>query len=142
MVPGEPGRNARCRADRRGRGKSMTAIVSCLAVSKELCSATFAFSRLVPSIAILALLAPTPSKAGLYYSGEHYAELPSRFRGFLLDHRSLRSIAIERPRDLPASPLREEFLASSNRLEKLAKTRALTNDEIADLGALYIRLGK
>ena len=40
------------------------------------------------------------------------------------------------------SPLRDDYLASAERLEKLAKTRALTADETADLGAIYIRLGK
>ena len=96
------------------------------------------------TLAIIALLAlfPAPATAGLYYSGEQYAELPSRFQGFLVDHRSLRAAAIERPRDVPASPLREDFLIAAERLEKLAKTRPLTADEVANLGAVYVRLGK
>ena len=94
--------------------------------------------------ALLSLLVPIPASAhaGLYYSGEHYAELPSRFRGFLVDHRALRTAAIERPRDVPVSPLREDFLVAVGRLEKLAKIRPLAADEAADLGALYVRLGK
>lgn len=93
-------------------------------------------------LALLLLLLPSPARAGLHYSGEQYAELPSRFRGFLVDHRSLRAIATERPRDLPVSPLREDYLAVAERLEKLAKTRALTAEEAADLGAVHVRLGQ
>ncbi len=90
----------------------------------------------------LLLFFPSTALAGLHYSGEHYAELPSRFRGFLVDYRALRAAAIERPKDVPVSPLREDYLIAAERLEKLAKTRALTADESADLGAVYIRLGK
>jgi hypothetical protein len=82
------------------------------------------------------------ARAGLYYSGEQFAELPSRFRGFLIDHRSLRTASIARPGNLPASPLRDDYLAAAEHLEKLAKSRALTADEAADLGAIYVRLGK
>src|SRR5204863_148171 len=38
--------------------------------------------------------------------------------------------------------LRDDYVTSSERLEKLAKTRALNSDEAADLGAIYLRLGK
>ena len=85
---------------------------------------------------------PPPPCAGLYYSGEQYAELPSRLRGFLIDHRALRAAARERPGDVPATPLRDDYRAAAERLEKLAKARALSADEAADLGALYLRLGK
>jgi hypothetical protein len=84
----------------------------------------------------------SPARAGLHYSGEQYAELPSRLSGFLIDDRALRAIAFERPGNLPASPLRDDYLAAADRLEKLKKTRALTAEETADLGALYVRLGK
>src|SRR5579872_427596 len=133
MVPGKRGRIARGRANRLGRGKSVKAI-------------RFLHARFVsptrkrgaevhPSLArranktflaffVFAFLAliPSPAFAGLYYSGEHYAELPSRFRGFLVDFRALRAAAIERPRDMPVSPLRGDFLIALERLEKLAKT--------------------
>ncbi|HEV3387209.1 MAG TPA: tetratricopeptide repeat protein [Gemmata sp.] len=99
-------------------------------------------SKMALALFVLLSLFSAPASAGLYYSGEHYAELPSRFRGFLVDYRSLRAAAIERPRDVPVSPLRGDFLSASERLEKLAKTRPLTADENADLGALCIRLGK
>ena len=90
----------------------------------------------------LLLLLPTSARAGLYYSGEQYAELPSRLRGFLIDHRALRAAAIERPRNIPVSPLRDDYLAAVARLEKRARARPLPADEAADLGALYIRLGQ
>jgi hypothetical protein len=90
----------------------------------------------------LLLVLPAPASAGLHYSGEQFAELPSRMRGFLVDHRALRATAAERPGDLPASPLRDNYLAAADRLQKLAKTRALTADEAADLGAVLVRLGK
>lgn len=89
----------------------------------------------------VALLFPAAARAGLHYSGEQFAELPSRPSGFLTDHRALRAAGYERPDDLP-SPLRGDYLAAADRLEKLAKARPLTADETADLGAVHVRLGK
>ena len=80
------------------------------------------------------------TQAGLHYSGESFAELPSKWSGFLVDHRSLRTAGIERPQDAPQSPLREQYLAAAAKLD--AKRQALSADELADLGALNIRLGK
>ncbi|QJW96257.1 DUF3299 domain-containing protein [Frigoriglobus tundricola] len=91
---------------------------------------------------VLALgLTPAVASAGLHYSGEQFADLPSRPAGFLLDHRALRAAGYARPDGLP-SPLRDDYLAAVERLEKLAKARALTADEAADLGAVHLRLGK
>lgn len=98
-------------------------------------------TRLRIPAALALLLSPSVASAGLYYSGEQFAELPSRPSGFLIDHRALRAAGYERPDGLP-SPLRPDYLAAVERLEKLAKTRALTADETADLGALYLRIGK
>jgi hypothetical protein len=96
----------------------------------------------LPVAVVLALGAwPSAASAGLYYSGEQFAELPSRPSGFLIDHRALRAAGYERPDGLP-SPLQSDYRAAVERLEKLAKTRALTADEAADLGALHLRLGK
>lgn len=95
--------------------------------------------RVAAALAILA--SPSVASAGLHYSGEQFAELPSRPSGFLLDHRALRAAGYDRPDGLP-SPLRADYTASADRLQKLAKTRALTADESADLGAVLIRLGK
>lgn len=94
------------------------------------------------SLTLLALLlSPAFARAGLHYSGEQFAELPSRPAGFLLDHRQLRAAGYERPDGLP-SPLRGDYQAAAERLRKLAKTRVLTADESADLGAVLVRLGK
>ncbi|MBL8795036.1 MAG: DUF3299 domain-containing protein [Planctomycetia bacterium] len=91
-------------------------------------------------VALLALghLA-SAARAGLYFSGETFAELPSQWRGFLVDQRALRMVAAP---NAPANPLRKEYVEAAGRLEKLKKERALTADEIADLGAVYLRLGE
>lgn len=94
------------------------------------------------SIAIVSVvLTFSPLRAGLYYSGETFAELPSQWRGFLLDQRSLRSAAVK-PSAAAAGPIRKQYEAEAARLSKLAGQRALNADEAADLGALYVRLGE
>jgi len=86
------------------------------------------------------LLTFTPAlRAGVYYSGEHFADLPSQWRGFLVDQRHLRVLAGRPPRGLPDSPLREEY---SRHLAQLRAKSSLSADEIADLSALHIRLGQ
>jgi hypothetical protein len=77
----------------------------------------------------------------LYYSGETYAELPSQWRGFLLDQRSLRTIAVRPNTAGLANPLRQRYQNEVEKLAKLAQRRPLTADETADLGALHSRLG-
>ncbi len=94
-------------------------------------------------ICTLALLAFTSiSHAGLYYSGEQYAELPSQWRGFLLDQRTLRNIGIKPSSQRPAGPVRKKYEDAAAKLEKTSRERKLSADEAADLGALYIRLGE
>src|SRR5947199_1339120 len=93
----------------------------------------------LPILVVLTLV--PPSRAGLYYSGEQFAELPAQWRGFLLDQRLLRSIAIKPTGTAPVNPVRKRFLAATDKLEKTARERPLTADEAADLGALYVRLG-
>src|SRR3954465_12005233 len=93
----------------------------------------------------LALLAaclawPASVRAGLYYSGEQMAELPSQWRGFLLDQRVLRNLAVKPAPGAPVSPARTRYLEAAAKLEKVRGTRPLTADELADLGALYVRL--
>src|SRR5438094_9241759 len=91
---------------------------------------------------ILALLIlPTSAPAGLYYSGEKIAELPSQWRGFLIDQRVLRNIVIRPVASPTAGPLRSKYEDSAATLEKARRLRKLTGDEQADLGALYVRLG-
>lgn len=84
---------------------------------------------------LLLCLSPLVARAGLYYSGETVAELPSRWAGFFLDHRAL--LLIARPK--PATPLRLRYESEANRL---AAKATLSADESADLGALYLRLGE
>ena len=87
---------------------------------------------------LIAFLAFAPSAmAGLHYSGEVQNPLPAKWRGFLLDHRSLRLLAAPQP----ASPLHDAYAEARLKLESANRTRALTADETADLGALYVRFG-
>ena len=51
---------------------------------------------------LFALSAAPAARAGLYYSGETIAELPSQWRGFLLDQRLLRNIAVKPTDKVPA----------------------------------------
>src|SRR5437660_11378967 len=88
------------------------------------------------------LLLPALARAGLHYSAETPAELPSQWRGFLIDHRSLRQIGIQPAPGAPLHLLREQYEDAAAKLEETAKKRALTADEAADLGALQVRLGR
>src|SRR5438046_4960282 len=96
--------------------------------------------RLALAAACFAL--PASAHAGLYYSGEPMAELPSQWRGFLLDHKALRSVGVKPSSGNPTSPMRERYQDAAAKLEKTAKERKLTAEEKADLGALYVRLGE
>src|SRR5436305_366754 len=96
--------------------------------------------RFAPVVAILLLIAPA-ARAGLYYSGETIADLPSQWRGFLLDQRLLRNIAIKPTDKIAASPARLKYQEALKKLEKATKERKLTADELADQGALLVRLG-
>jgi tetratricopeptide (TPR) repeat protein len=84
----------------------------------------------------------SPLRAGLYYSSESFAELPSQWRGFLLDQRQLRTIAVRPANGRPAGPIRKHYEGEAERLSNLARQRKLTGDEAADLGALMVRLGE
>jgi hypothetical protein len=81
-------------------------------------------------------------EAGLYYSSESIAELPSQWSGFLLDQRVLRNIAVRPTATLPGSPLRVKYEEAAARLEKAQDQHSLNPEELADLGAIYIRLGE
>jgi hypothetical protein len=96
-----------------------------------------------PTISLFAaLLLPAVSRAGLHYSGETPAELPAQWRGFLLDLRALRLTAVPPAAGAPLHLLREQYEDAAAKLEEIVKKRALTADEAADLGALYVRLGR
>jgi hypothetical protein len=92
-------------------------------------------------VGVLLLIAPS-ARAGLYYSGETVAELPSQWRGFLLDQRLLRNIAVKPTDKVPASRERLRYEAALKKLEQAAKERKLSADELADEGALLVRLGE
>jgi hypothetical protein len=85
------------------------------------------------------LIAGASAQAGLYYSGEQYASLPTQWRGFLLDHRLLRNIALKPKVESEEGPLRRRY---RDEAEKLQAKKKLSADESADLGALYVRLGE
>ena len=87
--------------------------------------------------ALLTLCLSGSCRAGLYCSEETVAELPAQWRGFLLDQRALRQLAIK----TAVSPLRARYEKAAERLAATAHERPLTADEAAELGALYIRLG-
>jgi tetratricopeptide (TPR) repeat protein len=94
------------------------------------------------SLAALVLLGlSAPVRAGLYCSEEAFADLPSQWRGFLLDQRALRLLAVKPMGTTPASPLRTRYEKAVEKLTKRSAERPLTADEAADLGALHVRLG-
>jgi Tfp pilus assembly protein PilF len=90
---------------------------------------------------MLFLLCAPASRAGLYYSGESFADLPSQWRGYVIDHRALRMISVKAIPGRPDNPMRVEYEQAALRLEKAGKERNLSADEQADLGAIYVRLG-
>jgi tetratricopeptide (TPR) repeat protein len=94
------------------------------------------------AVAGLLLAVPAVGRAGLYYSGEEVAELPSQWRGFLIDQRVLRNIAVKLTGANPVNPARKLYEAEAAKLGKAAKGGKLSPDESADLGAIYMRLGE
>lgn len=92
--------------------------------------------------ALIFLVEPQSVCAGLYYSGEKVAELPAQWRGFLLDQRTLRNIAVKGTATVPESQARTRYLAAAKELQRIAGERKLSAEESADLGALYVRLGE
>jgi hypothetical protein len=79
--------------------------------------------------------------AGVHLSTEPLADLPAQWRGFLLDHRALRMIAVPAQPNQPATLLREQYADTLTSLERALAQRPGTADEWADVGALLIRLG-
>ena len=93
-------------------------------------------------LTLFLVLSATPVMAGVHYSGETFRELPAQWRGFLPDHRILRAVGATTNNSLPVPPMRDGYADAVLKLESLSKSRALTADEAADLGALYVRLGQ
>jgi hypothetical protein len=90
-------------------------------------------------VAALFLAVPAVGRAGLYYSGEEIAELPSQWRGFLIDQRVLRNVAVKPTGAKAVNPARKLYETEADKLVKKGKISA---DESADLGAIYVRLGE
>lgn len=92
---------------------------------------------------VVALLTCSPTlRAGLHYSEEKYADLPSQWRGFLLDQRLLRGIAVQPKDGATARPIRKRYEAEAAKRTKRSQEGKLTADEAADLGAILLRLGE
>jgi hypothetical protein len=96
---------------------------------------------LVTAVLLVPLFVGGKVRGGLYYSGEKIAELPSQWRGFLIDQRALRNCALAPAAGRAASPLRLKYQEAARALEGIARQRSLTAEEAADLGALQVRLG-
>src|SRR5271155_4180585 len=97
--------------------------------------------RILSGLLLSLTLCGSAAQAGLYYSGETFAELPSQWRGFLLDQRLLRQAAMKPLGNTP-NPVRKKYEAAAEALAVKARDGKLTADECADLGALYFRLGE
>jgi hypothetical protein len=80
--------------------------------------------------------------AGLYYTGEKYANLPAQWRGFLMDHRLLRNIALKPKIESETNPLRARYQAELDQLKMRGLKDSPGPDDLADRGALHIRLGE
>jgi tetratricopeptide (TPR) repeat protein len=98
--------------------------------------------RCIAALMLLLACLLNGTQAGLYYSGEPFTDLPSQWRGFLLDQRLLRNIALKPTAAVPASPARVQYQEAVSKLEKFRRSKQLSTEEAADFGALYIRLGE
>jgi hypothetical protein len=96
----------------------------------------------VLAVIFIGLAFARPADAGLYYSGETQNELPSQWRGFLLDQRTLRAIAVKPAAGVAVNSARAAYETTAAQLEKAARDRKLSAHEQADLGAVYVRLGE
>jgi hypothetical protein len=94
------------------------------------------------STLIPVLLLTAPAAGGLHYSGETLAELPSQWRGFLTDQRTLRLLSVSTPASGTVLLMREQYQEALRKLDETARVRPLAADELADLGAVCLRLGK
>jgi tetratricopeptide (TPR) repeat protein len=100
------------------------------------------FSPRFIAVLLSGLFLTAVARAGLHYSGESQNELPSQWRGFLLDQRTLRGIGYKPAAGAPANVARAGYESAATKLEKTAHDRPMTADEWADLGAIYLRLGE
>lgn len=94
------------------------------------------------TVSVILCFITTQVQATVHYSGEKYAELPSSWKGFLADHRMMRVVSIPASPKTPPSLLRLEYQAAVDRLLTEKNQRSLKPIELADLGALLLRLGQ
>ena len=93
-----------------------------------------------PLLALFTFLLASPAFAGVYYSGDARNELPAEWAGFLRDQRALRLAADPRNAGFNAYiPLRDTAVDA---VVKLSGKRDPSADDLADLGALHLRLGQ
>lgn len=94
-------------------------------------------------LVLLLLLICTPAaQAGVHLSLENLNDLPARWRGFLPDLRRLRVLGQPGFDGFGGSTLTHNTYADLLlKLESEARSRPLAADELADLGALHLRLG-
>jgi len=88
---------------------------------------------------LICLFSVEAVSVGNNYSGDNLHEFPMQWRGYLPDQRMLRQCIVTTTEG--RNSLRDRYADDALALEGIRKDRALTADESADLGALYIRLG-
>ncbi len=94
------------------------------------------------AIITMALVAAAPARGGVHTTLEPFADLPSQWRGFLLDQRALRQLAVPPTPGVPPNPFRGRYLDEGTRLAKLGQMRRLSADEASELGAIHLRRGE
>jgi len=87
-------------------------------------------------IALFLMMLPGLAFAGIHISTQPQNPLPAEWPGFLRDHRAVRLAGT------PASALTEIYSERAAKLETQRAKGALNPEELADLGALYLRLNK
>lgn len=81
------------------------------------------------------------SYGGIYLKSETWNEMPSQWKGWLLDHRQFLRCQNPVPGVKPTE-MRVRYERLVKELRDKQKAKALTPDEMAELGGLLLRLGK
>lgn len=92
---------------------------------------------------IVLCCAASSAWAGVHYSGEVLRPFPAKWSGYLPDHRLMRTVSTPKLNlNQPVPLLRGLYTASLLKLQTTQRQRPLSADELADLGALHLRLGE
>ena len=83
----------------------------------------------------------TPAFAGIYLKTESWNEMPSQWKGWLLDHRQFLRCQNPVPGAKP-SEMRVRYERLVKELRDKQKAENQTPDDVAELGGLLLRLGK